>query len=722
MEASAQKALTQPDGSFSIAVAPGKFRIVISKEGFLEWSRTIEVRDELTIPDVTLEIAPVRESIEVNERAGYDLQASRSATKTATLLRDVPQSVSVVTAGQMHDQLMTSIGDVVRYVPGITATQGENNRDQLVIRGNSTSADFFLDGVRDDVQYYRDVYNLDRMEALKGPNALIFGRGGAGGVVNRVSKEAGFMPEGELTFEGGMYGDARGTIDVDRAVNQRLALRLNAMGEQSGSFRDHVGLGRYGINPTATIAAGERTRITVDDEHFHDGRTADRGIPSFQGLPLDVPVDTYFGNPDASRVFADVDLGSVLIEHQAGAVNIRNRTLVGNYDRGYQNFVPGAVTADGMQDSVSGYNNATCRRNLLNQTDVTYSAHTGRVKHTFLAGAELGRQLTNNFRNTAYFNNSSTTLLVPLTATVFSTPATIRQSATDADNHLETNLAAAYVQDQMELSRHVQFVAGVRFDYFDLQYHDHRTGTNLRRIDHLVSPRAGLIYKPATAVSLYASYSVSYLPSSGDQFSSLTIITQQAKPEQFTNYEIGAKWDATRRLSLTTAVFRLDRTNTRATDPNDATRLIQTGGQRTNGFEAGITGELTRAWRISGGYSYMDAFVVSATTSAKTGAQVAQAPHNTFSLWNNYQVLRRLGAGVGIVNRSGMFAAIDDSVVLPGYTRVDAALFYSLSERIRLQANVENLLDKKYYLNADNNTNISPGAPVAFRVGLIARF
>src|SRR5581483_4824663 len=183
-----------------------------------------------------------------------------------------------------------------------------------------------------------------------------------------------------------------------------------------------------------------------------------------QGLPVNLPVETYFGNPDVSHVFADVDLGSVLIEHQAGPVNIRNRTLIGNYDRGYQNFVPGAVTADGTQDSVSGYNNATWRRNLFNQTDVAYTLHTGRIKHALVSGIEAGRQLTNNFRNTAYFNNSSTTLIVPLTATVFSTPVRFRQSATDADNHLETNLAAAYVQDQVELSRHVQFVAGVRFD------------------------------------------------------------------------------------------------------------------------------------------------------------------------------------------------------------------------------------------------------------------
>jgi catecholate siderophore receptor len=215
---------------------------------------------------------------------------------------------------------------------------------------------------------------------------------------------------------------------------------------------------------------------------------------------------------------------------------------------------------------------------------------------------------------------------------------------------------------------------------------------------------------------------VTYLPSSGDQFSSLTTVTQQAKPEKFNNYEVGAKWDIGPAFSFTTAVFRLDRTNTRATDPNNPAAIVQTGSQRTNGVEFGVNGDITRHWTVAGGYAFQDAFVTTATTAAVAGAQVAQAPHSTFSLWNHYQILPRLGAGLGLLNRTGMFAAIDDTVRLPGYTRVDAAAFYSLTERLRLQVNVENLSGKKYYLNADNNTNISPGSPRAVRAGPVVRF
>ena len=289
--------------------------------------------------------------------------------------------------------------------------------------------------------------------------------------------------------------------------------------------------------------------------------------------------------------------------------------------------MPGAVTADKRQVALTAYNNATDRTNVFNQTDVTSTVTTGPIRHTLLAGAEFGHQLTDNFRNTGILQQHGDVDPGARTTTpTISTPVTFRQSATDADNHLVTNVAAAYAQDQVELSAHVQAVAGLRFDRFDLTYHNNRNGDTLERPDNLVSPRAGVVVKPIAPVSVYSSYSVSYLPGSGDQFSSLTNITEQLKPEKFHNYEVGAKWDPFKALSLTTAVYRLDRTNTRSTDPNDPTRIVQTGSQRTNGYELGANGRLTSAWSIAGGYAYQDAFVTSATTAARAGAQVGPGP------------------------------------------------------------------------------------------------
>ena len=709
------------NGEFALPLETGTYTIKTVKDGFVEDSQTVSLPNSRSI-NIVLQVAPVRATITITESPSYVTETSSSATKTLTPLRDIPQSITVVTREQIKDQMMMSVGDVVRYIPGITAHQGENNRDQLVIRGNSSSADFYVNGVRDDVQYYRDLYNLDRVEALKGPNAMIFGRGGAGGVINRVTKSADFTPLRELSLQGGSFGNKRFAADLDQPLNDRVAFRLNGMYENSDSFRKYVNLERYGVSPTLTLKTGEETKITLSYEHFRDYRTADRGIPSFHGRPADTDISTFFGNPNDSRVKALVNLGAATIEHQIGGLNIRNRTQFGDYDRYYRNYVPGAVTADMSQVALSAYNNTTRRLNMFNQTDATYTVFTGPIRHTLLGGVEAGRQLTDNFRNTGYFNNTATSVLAPYASPDTAAPATFRQSATDADNHLRTNLGATYVQDQIALSRYVQVVAGLRFDHFDLQYHNNRTRDNLRRIDNLLSPRAGIVFKPIAPLSIYGSYSVTYLPSSGDQFSSLTTITHQVKPEKFNNYEAGIKWDVVPSLSLTTAIYRLDRTNTRSTDPNDPTRIVQTGSQRTNGIEIGATGSVTRKWKIAGGYAYQDAFVTSATTAARAGAQVAQVPHNTFSLWNNYQILPRLGAGLGVLNRADMYAAIDNTVTLPSYTRVDAAVFFSLTEKIRLQANVENLFDKQYYMNADSNTNISPGSPRAVRVGLTARF
>jgi catecholate siderophore receptor len=716
-------AATDTRGEFTLRLEPGEWVVTVQAPGFRAGTQRVRASgDGGQAREFVLKVDTFQETVIVNAGGGYQVPAIRSATRTLTPLRDVPQSITVATRELVQDQLMVSMADVMRYVPGMGTHQGENNRDQVIIRGNNSSADFFLNGVRDDVQYYRDLYNLERVEALKGPNAMTFGRGGGGGVVNRVTKEAGFQPIHEVNLHAGSYGRKRFAGDFDQPVGTKLALRLNAMYEDSDSFRSAVGLERWAVNPTLTWTPGGHTTVLLGYEHLHDTRVADRGVPSFRGRPVDLDPVTFFGDPDQSHVRAGVNLASATVEHRMGGVTLRNRTLFGDYDRFYQNFVPGAVTADQARVALSSYNNATRRQNVFNQTDLTYGWATGGLHHTLLAGAEVGRQVTDNFRNTGFFDNRATSLSVPYGDPTIDVPVTFRQSATDADNHLRTNLAAAYVQDQVEVSDSLQLLAGVRFDRFDLRYHNNRTGETLQRTDDLVSPRAGIVFKPVAPVSVYGSYAVSHLPSSGDQFSSLTTVTQQVEPEKFRNYEVGVKWEPRADLSLTTALYRLDRTNTRSTDPNDPTRIVQTGSQRTNGFEVGVSGRLAPRWKIAGGYAYQDAFVTSATTAAAVGAKVAQVPHHTLSLWNQYQFHPRVGLGLGVVHRTDMWAAIDNTVVLPGYTRVDLAAYYTLTRAVRLQANVENVLDKDYFVNADNNNNITPGQPRAFRLGLTAGF
>jgi catecholate siderophore receptor len=372
---------------------------------------------------------------------------------------------------------------------------------------------------------------------------------------------------------------------------------------------------------------------------------------------------------------------------------------------------------------LQGYDNATRRENLFNQADLVWTTAQGPVRHTLLVGTELGRQLTDNRRNTAFFAGGATSVVVPFDApTISGETVVFRPSATDADNHVKATVAAIYVQDQAEIGRHLQVVAGLRYDSFDLALHDNRSGQDFARRDNLLSPRLGLILKPQADLSLYASYGVSYLPSAGDQFASLTASTEALKPERFENREVGAKWQARPGLTLTAAAYVLDRTNTTAPDPVTPGRLIQTGAERTKGLELGVSGQVAERWEIAGGYAWQDARIVSTTSQALAGRHVAMTPETTFSLWNKLRLTSAWSVGLGVISQAGAFAAVDNAVRVPGYTRLDGAVFWRISERLSAQLNVENLADRGYIATAQGDNNILPGGPRAARVSLAARF
>lgn len=660
---------------------------------------------------------------------GYKADTTRTATKTDTLLRDVPQAVTVVTEEQMRDQGTTGLMDVVRYVPGVGIAQGEGNRDTAVFRGNSSTADFFVDGIRDDVQYIRDTYNIERVEALKGPNAMIFGRGGSGGVLNRVTKQADRQTHREVGLQLGSWDRTRGTVDLGQPLGDSAAFRVTAMYEDSATHRDGADLQRYGINPTFTVELGEATRLELGYEHFRDDRVADRGVSSLNGRPLDTEPGTFFGDPERSPVWARVNAFNALFEHDFGnGLLLRNRTRFADYAKFYQNVFPGAVSGGNV--SIAAYSNLTNRDNLFNQTDLTWVIESGAMKHTLLAGAEYGRQESDNFRQTGVFPANAScggarpvtnAFCVPLSNPRYTGPLTFAQSATDADNDGVAKVAAVYVQDQIEFSPQWQAVLGLRYDRFEVDIRNNRNGATFSSTDDLVSPRVGLVYKPVEPVSIYASYSLAYLPRAGEQLASLSLTNQVLDPEEFRNYEIGAKWDLRDDLALTAAVYRLDRKNVAITNPAydpvanpNVPQSLLVDGQYSEGVEVGLGGELTDAWSVMGGYAYQRGEITS--TPART--DLAQLPRHTFSLWNRFDLGKTWGVGLGVIHRDSMFAAADNRVTLPGFTRVDAAVYYTASEHLKLQLNIENLLDEDYYASAHSNTNITPGAPRSVYLGL----
>ncbi|MEX0645424.1 MAG: TonB-dependent siderophore receptor, partial [Parvularculaceae bacterium] len=565
-------------------------------------------------------------------------------------------------------------------------------------------------------QYYRDLYNAERIEILKGPNAMIFGRGGAGGVINRVTKRAEFEPIIEGRFEGGSFGAARGLIDLGGGLGESVAARLNAVYENSDSYRDNAGVERYGVNPSATLSLSGATEFRLSYEYFHDGRTVDRGVPSQNGLPYAGSRTAYFGNPDQSFSDVDVHFIAATVEHQiSSSVKLRNHTIFADYDKFYQN-VHANSSVNAMGDvALQAYFSGTERRNFFNQTDLIIDWSTGSVGHTILFGGEFGHQDTENTRAA---NNNAAGVVNIADPTTF---APVTFNPLSADNSVKLMAAAVYLQDQVELADWVMLIGGVRVDRFDLEFDDLLPASlDFSRVDTVVSPRGGIIVKPIERASLYASYSKSFLPQSGDQFASLTATTASLEPERFENIEVGFKWDLSDSLAFTGAVYRLDRDNTQALDPMTSMTVL-TGSQRSKGVELGIVGSITEEWEIIAGYAYQEAEITSTTTAAPAGRVIPLVPKHSFSLWSAYQFTPRLGAGVGVTHQSDVFASISNAVVLPAFTRVDAAVFLKVTERLDVQLNVENIFDETYWGTAHNDNNITPGSPRAFRAALTGR-
>ena len=675
----------------------------------------VHAADTDTLPQVEVKADKVKETKNTD---GYFTKKSSTATKTDTELKDIPQSITVVTQDQIKDQAIRSVEDAIRYTPGVGISPGEGNRDAVVFRGNSTTSDFFLDGVRDDVQYFRDFYNIDRIEVLRGASGMTFGRGGTGGVINRVSKEATFDPVRELTLQYGSYDQRRAAIDIGQAITDTAAFRLNAMVEDGNSYRDGVSQRRHGINPTFTFMPTEKTKVVLSAEYFTDHRTADRGIPSQNGRPFSTNEKTFFGNARLSPTEVEVQNYTAFIEHAFdNGVTVRNRTRYSDFDKYYQNVYAGSSVNAAGNYTVSAYRDDTQRENLFNQTDVLYNLQTGSVTHKLLAGTEFGRQDTDNFRLQPGGGNLTTTQSA--FDPTFRGPVVFNNQL--RSNSSRIDVAALYLQDQIVFSPKFEAIFGLRYDKFDVDFRNNQNGNKINTDDDLVSPRAGLIYKPIAPLSLYTSYSQAYVPRAGEQLTSLSVTSSTLDPEKFINTEVGAKWDVNPSLSFTTAIFKLERTKVVVNTGPGTSELVD--GQDTKGIEFGATGRITDAWSVIGALTYQKAVLVDPNGALGAEGNIAPlTPRRTLSLWNRYDINAMWGVALGVVSRDEMYAQFDNNVTLPGYARVDGAVYAKLDKNLRLQVNLENLLNKEYFLYAHNNNNITPGSPTAARATLIYNF
>jgi catecholate siderophore receptor len=695
---------------------------------------------------------------------GIYANSTSIATKVNTPLVNIPQSVNVATKEYIKDQGFQSVTDITRYVPGVDIHQGEGNRDELVIRGVDSSANFFVNGFRDDVQIFRDLYNAQSVEVLKGPSALTFGRGAGGGLVNRTLKEADWSNVKEVTGQTGSYFDRRTTIDLDQAINQQLAVRLNGVYEKSDTFRQYGWLERYGINPTLTYKPDEATKIKLSFESFHDHRTADRGNPSiaFAPLPLTGPsaaanaallranpalpyapngdLTAFYGSPSLNVARTDVNTAMAFIEHDFdNGLTGKNSTLIADYKKFYQNVYPGNGTLAGQVDPTTGmfnraaYNHETDRLNLINQTDFVYKTVTGPLNHTLAFGTEFDRQTGIDYRNTGIFPNGLNTIAANASdptylGTVefvhhFTGTNTDGVTAADSNSKYEATAQSAYLRDTVDFTKYLQLIGGLRVDRFHENALDQNTNIDRDRVDTMLSPSAAVIVKPMENMSLYYTYMVSYLPASGDQFSALNPSTVILTPQKFVNNEVGFKWNITPKLLYTAAVYQLDRTGVPVTDPTNPAFQIPNGTHKIQGFETELTGYVTDAWQSKMGYAYTNARIANDLSATIVAGNVVQlVPLHQVAWWNKYQLTPQWAASLGMIYFSDSYASSDDTVKLPAFVRFDAGVFYTINKTWRAQLNVENIFNKGYWASADGNNNISPGQPRTFRLSATAKF
>ena len=671
------------------------------------------------------------EDIERLTVEGKYLSVNQSnSIKSPTPILDVPQSLSIMTAEEITARGITSVGQIIDYTPGVNTSQGEGHRDAVVFRGVRSTADFYIDGNRDDVQYYRALYNVEQVEILRGPNALLFGRGGTGGILNRVSKKATIDQQFvNYNVSANTFGAYNLQLDTNVDTGEDSAVRINAMYESLDNHRDFFDGDRYGFNPTARFQLSDDTILDLSYEYIDHERFIDRGIPTgANGEPVEAFENIVFGDPENNYQTLDADVFRANIQHNFSD-NLKGNfnAFYGNYDKVYANFYAADFAPETNVVTLDGYIDETERENLILSANLVGEFATGSIEHTVIFGGEfINTESDQNRLNPVFDSNGDDQedFLVSrplnfrgLTGTnAAGTTVTTAFSALNDDTRVDLDVYSFYVQDEIALSENFDLVLGARFDSFGIEVFDARPEVlEIRnRTDEEVSPRAGLVYKPQENISIYASYSESFLPRSGEQYANINGDADSLDPDTFTNQEIGVKWDFADSMSFTAAIFENEQTSL-DNDPNDPEGFIEVDSD-VSGFELQLQGYITDKWFVTANYSNLDG-------ENASGVELRELPENTMSVWTTYQVSDVLGFGVGATYQDESFVVTaTDSPVLPSYTRVDASAYYELNNGMRLQLNVENLTDTLYFPNAHSRHQATVGAPINARLSVIGSF
>lgn len=657
-----------------------------------------------SLPEVTVKVDVSRELGE-----GYNPPNAVSATKTEAPLRDIPQTVNVVTADVMRDQHATSMQDALKNVPGVSFSTGDGQRDQVSIRGFSAIADQFVDGFRDDALYFRDLSNVDRVEVIKGPAAVLYGRGSSGGLINRVTRKPG-LDVTDFALSYGMWADRRAEADVGRVfADGAAAFRVTGAVEKANSYRSQQFLDRAAVAPSLELRIAPQTTVLLQADYLEDRRVTDFGIPAYQGRPVDVPASRYYGAANArdadysqSRVYS----GTATINHRFNDDwSIRSATRYYNYSLDRNNTLTSSVNEVTQRLTMSHSNVYREEHGWFNQTDLIQKATIFGTKHEILYGMEVGQQnkdLVNFTKAVPGTFDLFNPVLPTLPRLVGGTPAT--------SNLATAKTLAFYTQDMITFTEQWKALLGVRYDNFQQDTVQRLAGQkNLSRTDNAWSPRAGLVWQPSKVQSYYVSWSRSFQPS-GETFA-LAANNAELAPETTNNAEVGAKYDwLDGKASTTISVFRLERNNMKIANAT-GTALIPVGEQRTDGIELSGAAELGSGWRVLAGYAYLDA-VVTKSTPAFQGKRATLTPRHSGNLWLTKTLGNGFGVGGGLNLVGARMADQANTVTLPGYVTADMMAWYRHGP-FEAQLNLYNLFNKSYIVSAHgSNANLNmPGAP-----------
>ena len=661
------------------------------------------------------------EEIIVKGKVLYSDQVT--ALKTPVPIIDVPQTLSIVTDVDIRKQGFRSIGDIVRYTPGVNTSQGEGHRDAVVFRGVRSTADFYLDGVRDDVQYYRSLYNLEQVEILRGPNALLFGRGGTGGIINRVTKKA-VIDDAFGTFDMGAdtFGAFDFAVDYNVQTGENSALRINFHSDTLENHRDFFDGDRYGFNPTLRVQISPQTTLDLSYEHADHERFIDRGVPTLNGEPVEAFEDIVFGDTNTNLQTLRADIYRANVSHEFSDTQKGNFVVqYSDFQKLYKNYYASGYSG-GDTFTADGYLDPTERTNLILSGNVVSEFQTGAAKHTLLVGAEIIDTENENYRYNTFFittedDNEVFKISRPINFGVNAAGVrTYNDFTADLKSSTESDIEVTsfYIQDQIDVSDNFKIMLGGRFDSFDITVRDIKNGTSETREDEEVSPRAGLIFKPQENLSLYVSYSESFLPRSGEQFKKLDASAARLDPDVFESTEIGVKWDIRDNLSFTISYF--DSEQTQAVRDSDTGENAEIVGLQVDGVELELKGQVTDRLYLALGYSDLDG-------ETGKGGEPREIPEQTASLWATYEVNDQFGIGLGITHQGESNIKNDKpGLILPDYTRVDFAAYYDLADDLSVQLNVENLTDELYFPHSHSTHQASVGEPLNARVSLRKRF